>query len=330
MNMNVTIRSTGIKRLKATQRGESNPQMFIAIILGVVAILGAMFFFLLAPEQSTEMDRVSDATAVSTTPAAVVESAAQDISGIWQALGSAAWNLEGHAASKMPVTGVIGAHGGIPAGTSVVVGGEIPYQPSALAQRDTNRADWVNLDPAAKCYIPGIPRLTYMPAPLQILQTDSEIFIAYEWGGNSRSIFMERPGSSAPLPSWMGYSLGRWEGNTLVVDVASQMPDTWFDASGNYHSGSVHVEERYTPMGENHIQYEATITDEEVFSRPWTISMPLYRRLEENARILEYKCVELAEDLLYDHLRRGYDGPRNLDGSTRESAGSLVENPADQ
>lgn len=267
-----------------------------------------------------------ETTAAVTAPAAV-ESAPPDLSGIWQALGAASWNLESHAASKMPVTGVLGAHAGIPAGTSVVVGGEIPYQPGALAQRNANRANWANLDPAGKCYIPGIPRLTYMPAPLQILQTEEEIFIAYEWGGNSRSIFMNRPGTAAPLPSWMGYSLGRWDGDALVVDVTSQMADTWFDASGNYHSGSLHVEERYTPMSENHIQYQATITDPEVFSRPWTIRMPLYRRLEENARLLEFKCVEFAEDLLYDHLRREYDGPRNLDGSLRET---LIENPADQ
>ena len=250
-----------------------------------------------------------------------------DLSGIWQALGSASWDLEGHTASKMPVTTVIGAHGGIPAGTSVVIGGDIPYLPDALETRNANRADWANLDPAAKCFIPGIPRLTYMPAPLQILQTDTEIFIAYEWGGNSRSIFMDRPGTSAPLPSWIGYSLGKWVGDTLVVDVTSQMPDTWFDAAGNYHSGALHVEERYALMGENHIQYEATITDSEVFSRPWTIRMPLYRRLEENARILEFKCVEFGEDLLYDHLRRGYDGPKNLDGTLRVD---LIEDPIDQ
>jgi len=111
------------------------------------------------------------------------------------------------------------------------------------------------------------------------------------------------------------------------VDVTSQMPDTWFDAAGNYHSGSLHVEERYALMGENHIQYEATITDSEVFSRPWTIRMPLYRRLEENARILEFKCVEFGEDLLYDHLRRGYDGSKNLDGTLRVD---LIEEPIDQ
>lgn len=243
-----------------------------------------------------------------------------DLSGIWQAINTAHWNLEGHTAKKMPVTGVIGAYGGMLAGTSVVDGGEIPYRPDALAQRDANREDWANLDPAAKCYIPGIPRQTYMPAPFQILQTDTEIFIAYEWGSNSRSIFMDRPGTSAPLPSWMGYSLGRWEGDTLVVDVTSQMADTWFDASGNYHSGELHVEERYSLISENHIEYEATITDPVVFTEPWTIRMPLYRRIEEGARLLEYKCVEFAEDLLYDHLRQGYDGPKALDGSLRDDA----------
>jgi hypothetical protein len=154
-----------------------------------------------------------------------------------------------------------------------------------------------------------------MPAPFQILQTDSEIFIAYEWGSNSRSIFMDRPGTSAPLPSWMGYSLGRWEGGTLIVDVTSQMTDTWFDAAGNYHSGSLHVEERYRMIDENHIEYQALITDPEVFTEPWTIRMPLYRRIEEDARLLEYKCIEYAEDLLYDHLRQGYDGSKALDGS---------------
>ncbi|MEC7606645.1 MAG: hypothetical protein VYD68_08800 [Pseudomonadota bacterium] len=243
-----------------------------------------------------------------------------DLSGIWQTMNTAHWNLEGHTAKKMPVTGLIGAYGGMLAGTSVVDKGEIPYRPEALVQRDANREDWTNLDPAAKCYIPGIPRQTYMPAPFQILQTDTEIFIAYEWGSNSRSIFMDRPGTSAPLPSWMGYSLGRWEGDTLVVDVTSQMADTWFDASGNYHSGELHVEERYRLVSDNHIQYEATITDPLVFTEPWTIRMPLYRRIENGARLLEYKCVEFAEDLLYDHLRKGYDGPKALDGSLREDA----------
>ena len=128
---------------------------------------------------------------------------------------------------------------------------------------------------------------------------------------------MDRPGTEAPLPSWLGYSLGNWEDGTLVVNVTKQVPDTWLDASGNYHGPNLVVEERYTLLGENHIQYEATIDDPDVFSRPWKIKIPLYRRMENDARLLEYKCVEFGEDLLYDHLRKGYDGPKALDGSLR-------------
>ena len=278
----------------------------------LLLFLGSLFLLSCSPApQSTPVAE----PVVITESATSAATSQPDLSGIWQAVNTAHWNVEGHTAKKMPVTGVIGAYGGMLAGTSVVVGGEIPYRADALAAREVNQADWANLDPAAKCYIPGIPRQTYMPAPFQILQTDSEIFIAYEWGSNSRSIFMDRPGTSAPLPSWMGYSLGRWEGGTLIVDVTSQMTDTWFDAAGNYHSGSLHVEERYRMIDENHIEYQALITDPEVFTEPWTIRMPLYRRIEEDARLLEYKCIEYAEDLLYDHLRQGYDGSTALDGS---------------
>ena len=268
--------------------------------------------------QETTIPVSAPAPAPESSTAEHPESESPDLSGIWQVMNTASWNLEGHAASKMPVTTILGALGGIPAGMSVVDGGVIPYLPDALEQRDRNRADWNNLDPVAKCYIPGIPRSTYMPWPFQILQTDSEIFIAYEFGSNSRSIFMNRPGTQAPLPSWMGYSLGRWEGDTLVVDVTSQVPDTWLDASGNYHGPNLTVEERYTLIDDNHIQYEATIDDPDVYSRPWKINMPLYRRIEEGARLLEYKCVEFGEDLVYDHLRRDYEGPRALDGTIPE------------
>ena len=105
-----------------------------------------------------------------------------------------------------------------------------------------------------------------------------------------------------PFEAWMGHSRGHWEGDTLVIDVASHVPDTWFDSSGNFHSEELRVEERYTPVSENVLRYEATITDPKVFTRPWKISMPLYRRLDENARLLEFKCVEFAEELMYGHL----------------------------
>ena len=241
----------------------------------------------------------------STTSSVETPGSRPDLSGIWQTIGSAHWNLESHAASKGLVTETVGAFGGIPAGMSVVDGGTIPYREEALKQRSANKKNWASLDPAVTCYIPGIPRLTYMPFPFQIFQTDTDIFIAYEFGSNSRLIHMDRPGTEAELPSWMGYSLGRWEGSTLVVDVTDQMPDTWFDSAGNYHTEALKVEERYTLTGPNHIQYVATIDDPQIFTRPWKITIPLYRRMDPSARILEFKCVEFAEDMMYKHLRKG-------------------------
>jgi hypothetical protein len=230
-----------------------------------------------------------------------------DINGIWQAVGNAQWNLEGQTAFKGPATHLLGALGGVPASLNYVEGGVIPYTEAAQKQREQYRAEWNQWDPVVKCYIPGIPRQTYMPFPFHIVQSGAKIFIAYEYGSNSRIIHLDRPGTRAELPSWMGYSVGRWEGQTLVVEVTDQVAETWFDASGNFHSDALKVTERYTPMGENHMRYEATIEDPNVFTRPWTISMPLYRRVEQNAQILEYKCVPFAEDAVYGHLRMGED-----------------------
>ena len=226
-----------------------------------------------------------------------------DLNGIWQAMNTAHWDLEAHAARHGPAP-MVGALGAIPAGLSVVEGGTIPYQDAAAEQRVTNQANWLALDPAVKCYMPGIPRAVYMPFPFQFVQTPEAILVAYEFASTSRVIHLDRAGTEADLPAWMGYSLGHWEGDTLVVDVSAQVADTWFDASGNFHSDALHVVERYTPTGPNTLWYEATIEDPNVFTRPWKISMPLYRRLEPNAQILEFKCVEFAEEATYGHLYR--------------------------
>ena len=224
-----------------------------------------------------------------------------DLNGIWQALNTAHWDLEAHPARQGPAP-MVGALGAIPAGLSVVVDGTIPYREDAAERRAANRANWLALDPAVKCYMPGIPRAVYMPFPFQFVQTPEAILVAYEFASTSRVIHLDRAGTEAELPSWMGYSLGHWDGDTLVVDVTAQVPDTWFDASGNFHSEALHVVERYTPTGPDTLLYEATIEDPDVFTRPWKISMPLYRRLEPNAQILEYKCVEFAEEATYGHL----------------------------
>ena len=224
-----------------------------------------------------------------------------DLNGIWQALGSAHWDLEAHSARMGPVV-ELGALGAIPAGLGAVDGGEIPYQPWARDQQQENLNDWLARDPAVKCFMPGVPRANYMPFPFQIVQGSDTIMMIYEFASATRLVYMARPDFENEFESWMGHSRGHWEGDTLVIDVTSLMPDTWFDSSGNFHSESLHVVERFTPVSENVLQYEATIEDPKVFTRPWKIRMPLYRRLEENAQLLEFKCVEFAEELMYGHL----------------------------
>ncbi len=229
-----------------------------------------------------------------------------DLNGIWQALGTAHWDIEGHAARPGPIV-ALGAVGAIPAGLGIVEGGEIPYQPWALEKKKENFENWLTLDPVVKCYLPGVPRTTYLPFPFQIVQTAEHILIAYEFASASRVIYMNRPDFESPIDTWMGHSLGHWEGETLVVDVTSQVPDTWFDSSGNFHSEALHVVERYTPMSPDALLYEAVIEDPKVFTRPWKIKMPLYRRLEENAQLLEFKCVEFVEELMYGRFRKKPD-----------------------
>lgn len=226
-----------------------------------------------------------------------------NLNGVWQAIGTAHWDLQDHPArAGHPDLGAIGA---MPPGQGVVVGGEIPYQPKALDQKKKNFESRMSEDPEAKCYMPGVPRATYMPHPFQIIQGDQKVMMIYGFAEASRTIHMDKKNPEpAPIDSWMGRSHGRWEGDTLIVDVAGLNGEAWLDRAGNYASSSLHVVERYSPMGPGAILYEATLEDPTVFTRPWTIRMPLYRRLDEGARVLEFKCVEFSEDLLYGKLRK--------------------------
>jgi hypothetical protein len=225
-----------------------------------------------------------------------------NLNGIWEALNSANWDLQSHSAAQGPVPS-LGAAFSIPPGIGVVEGGEIPYLPAAAAKKKQNQAKWQELDPEVKCYLPGVPRATYLPYPFQILQSQKTILISYEFASAARIINMEAP-TESPADSWMGWSNGHWEGDTLIVDVTGMNGDTWFDRAGDYHSDSLHVVERYTPRSADTLTYEATIEDPKVFSRPWKISMPLYRHVEKNAQLLEYKCVEFSEEMLYGPYRK--------------------------
>ena len=225
-----------------------------------------------------------------------------DLSGIWQANNTANWNIEAHTAKQGPVF-ALGAAFSVPPGMGVVDGDELPYLPEALAKRDANGANWTTLDPEVKCFMPGIPRATYLPYPFQIVQSADNILFTYEYASASRIVRMNSQEKS-PAPAWMGWNTGRWDGESLVIEVTDQMEETWFDRAGNYHSDALKVTERYTAIDANTLQYEATIEDPKVFSKPWKMSMPLYRRREPNARLMEYKCVEFAEELMYGHLRK--------------------------
>jgi hypothetical protein len=224
-----------------------------------------------------------------------------NLSGIWQALTEANWDIRPHQARPGPPQ--FGALFAEPAGLGIV-DGEIPYQPWAAAKQQENFAKRWELDPEAKCFMPGVPRATYMPFPFQIIQGTSKIVIAYAFASASRLIHMDKVDDS-PAENWMGWSRGRWDGDTLVVDVTSLIDQTWFDRAGNFHSEALHVVERYTPAGPNQIQYEATIEDPKVFTRPWKMTLALHRRQEKNAQLLEFQCVPFSEEMLYGHLRKG-------------------------
>jgi hypothetical protein len=225
-----------------------------------------------------------------------------DFTGLWQAMNTANWDLQAHEARRGPVI-ALGAAFSIPAGVGIVDGNDIPYLPAAVAKKKENAENWLSRDPEIKCFLPGVPRMMYMPYPINIVQGRDTILMASEFASASRTVRMNTKEKS-PTDTWMGWSIGRWEGDTLVIDVTDQNDETWFDRAGNYHSEALKVTERYTYGDRNTINYEATMEDPKVFSRPWKISMPLYRHVEKNAQMMEYKCVEFVEELMYGHLRK--------------------------
>jgi hypothetical protein len=224
-----------------------------------------------------------------------------DFNGIWQALNSANWDIAPHVSAAGPWE--LGALGAIPPSLGIIDGTELPYLPDALKQKKENFAKrWVE-DPEAKCYLPGVPRVMYMPYPIQIFQSTDHITMVSEYKSALRDIYMTNP-KKAPADSWMGWSNGRWDGETLVIDSTGFNDRSWLDRAGDFHSDALHVVERITATDKDHLNYEATIEDPQVFSRTWKITMPLYRRMEKNAEILEFRCVEYSEELIYGKYRK--------------------------
>ncbi|MBC7956963.1 MAG: hypothetical protein H7Y33_13970 [Cytophagales bacterium] len=239
-----------------------------------------------------------------------------DLSGVWQVLNTANHDIEPHAAraamalrpgphGPVPAKEVLalGAVGAVPAGLGVVEGGAIPYKPEALARKRENQAKWLDRDPEIRCYLPGVPRANYMAFPFQIFHSDAALLFVYEYAGATRNILFKDPGP-APVDSWMGQSVGRWEGQTLVVEVSGQNDSSWFDRAGNHHSDQMRVTERYTLTSAHTLRYEASIDDPQTFTRPWKMSMTLYRRVGADAQLQQFKCVDFVEELMYGPLRK--------------------------
>ena len=225
-----------------------------------------------------------------------------NLNGLWQAMNTGNWDIQDHSMQAGPYY-QLGAAFAVPPGQGIVEGNEIPYRPEALEQKRLNFLNRWSADPEIKCFMPGIPRATYMPYPFSIVQGTSAIAFSYGFATANRVVRMTNH-QKAPVPSWMGWSNGHWEGDTLVVEVTGNNDMTWFDRAGNFHSDAMKVTERYTLRNQDVIDYEATIDDPKTFTRPWKISFPLYRKLEKNATFLDFKCVEFTEELIYGHLRK--------------------------
>ena len=245
--------------------------------------------------------------------AARTEDGHPNLNGIWQAINSANWDIEAHNAEAGPHPEILGAWGAEPGGMGIVEGGTIPYKPEALKKKQDNYKNRMLVkvtndphrfdtgDTELQCYRPGVPRANYMPFPFQIFQNRDQILMVYEYKGAMRTVFMDKH-QDAPVDSWMGWSNGRWEGDTLVIDVTGFNGHQWLDRAGNFLSDTAHVVERWTPRGRDHMMYEATIEDPAVYTRPWKISFPIYRRLEPNAQLVEFNCVPFVEEMMYTPL----------------------------
>jgi hypothetical protein len=274
---------------------------------------------------TSSITRMSGQSATNTKPGAPHTPAKIDgkpnFSGIWQAVNEANWDLEAHEARPGAITqpGVypyaytrvaaapvvaLGAAAGVPASLGVVQDdGRIPYKPEALVTKKENVEHWIDRDPELKCYLPGTPRAMYLPYPFEITQSTNKLHVAFAFSNTARTIHLDKV-EGPPNDLWMGHSVGRWEGDTLVVDVKEFNDKTWFDRAGNFHSDALHLVERFSLLTPDVIWYEVTIEDPNVFERPWRIAMPLYRRMEPNIQLLEYPCIEFAEEFLYGNLRK--------------------------
>lgn len=214
-----------------------------------------------------------------------------DFSGIWESISGADYDLEPHANRR-----------DAPPGAGVVEGKYLPYLPQALEQKKKNFANRETADPALRGWTLGVPRGVYYPAPFQIFQRDRDLTLVHQYGHSVRTIHTNNTRHPDPENTkewWMGDSRGRWEGDTLVVDATNFNDETWLDRAGNFHSDQLHVVERWKFLDANTIEYQATVEDPKVFSRPWTLAVHLHRHREKDYQLIEDYRFTLEYDQYY-------------------------------
>jgi hypothetical protein len=245
-----------------------------------------------------------------------------NFSGIWQVANEANYDLEAHAArpglitqkgvypydyARVPAAPVValGAAGAVPGSLGVVQGdGKIPYTPAALALKNRNIENWIDRDPELKCYLPGIPRAMYMKDhPFEITQSTNKIHMAYSFTATARTIHLDKV-EPPPDDTFMGHSVGRWDGDTLVTTVDHFNGRNWLSRAGDHTSDQLKLTEKFTQRSPDVMWYEVNIEDPKTYTRPWQIAMPIYKRAEPNAQLLEFRCIEFVEEFMYGSLRK--------------------------
>ena len=224
-----------------------------------------------------------------------------DIQGFWVNRGRrlATYNIEAMEGASETHTLITGVQSDSRSLIVDPVDGRIPYQPWARAQRTdvlNNHNDptkWEHVDPHTRCFLSGVPRVFYQ-GQFQILQPPGYVVILQEWNHGSRIIPLDgRPHIGNDITLWMGDSRGRWEDNTLVVDVANKNDKTWLDLVGDFHSDAVRIDERFTFVGPDRIDYEARFDDPNVYTRPFTVALTLGRGVQ-GEEVNSYELLESA------------------------------------
>src|SRR5262245_36399613 len=269
----------------------------VALVMTLTVPLGAQW-----PRfKRTDVPRLPDGSVNLAAPAPTFLDGRPDLSGVWENIG---WR-EGAAASNV-ITGTGGApttrsaeerRAPVPAiaaffDIGTMVPGGLPYQPWAKELRDARARDNAKDNPDAHCLPLGNMQLHLHPEPRKIIQSRHEIVVLYEGNAGVRQIFTDGRALPAndPQPWWFGYSVGRWEGDTLVVETNHFRDGGWLDVNGSPLTGTGRMIERFTRVNVGTLKLELTVDDPKAYTRPWTVTFN--QRLMPDDELIEFICQE--------------------------------------